>query len=211
MKTQIASIALALTTALTASNASALSISLDPYYSDFALTSYHADSSCDLWGKASSRESYDQITFNFSNQTSNYRVISWLDFNGDVKEYATLAPGQSFEVQTYEGHPWMVQDGRGDCLEVIENGAKLSYAAAPKPQVYPGTVDDYAHMYQVSGTWAYGGYLNMRTGPGMNYGKIAVLPEGYAVEVVKTSNGWGKIILPNGHSGWVSMKFMAAM
>ncbi|SNS61098.1 SH3 domain-containing protein [Antarctobacter heliothermus] len=211
MKTQIASIALALTAALTASNASALSISLDPYYSEFALTSHHADSSCHLWGKASSRHSQDQLTFNFVNHTSTYRVISWLDFHGDVKEYATLAPGQSVEIQTYEGHPWLIQDGRGDCLEVIENGAKLSYATTPKTQTYPGTPDDYAETYKVSGTWAYGGHLNMRTGPGKSYGRIAVLPEGYPVEVVKKSHGWGKIQLKNGHSGWVSMKFLAAM
>ena len=79
---------------------------------------------------------------------------SWPDFHGDVQEYATLAPGQSVEIQTYEGHPWMIQDGRGDCLEVIENGAKLTHAAAPRPQVYPGTPDGYAETYKVSGTWA---------------------------------------------------------
>lgn len=79
---------------------------------------------------------------------------SWPDFHGDVQEYATLAPGQSVEIQTYEGHPWMIQDGRGDCLEVIENGAKLTHAAAPRPQVYPGTPDAYAETYKVSGTWA---------------------------------------------------------
>jgi hypothetical protein len=211
MKTQIASIALALTTALTASNAAALSIEMNPYYSDIALTSPYADSTCDLWGKASSRHSQDQLTFNFINQTNTYRVISWLDFHGDVQEYATLAPGQSTEIVTYEGHPWLVQDGRGDCLEVIANGAKLAYAAPPKPQVYPSTPDPYAETYKVSGTKHYGGYLNMRTGPGMGYGKIAILPEGYSVDVVKTAHGWGQIQLNNGHTGWVSMKFLAAM
>jgi hypothetical protein len=211
MKTQLASIALALTTVLTASNAAALSIELNPHYSDIALTSPYSNSTCHLWGKASSRHSQDQLTFNFVNYTDTYRVISWLDFHGDVQEYATLAPGQSVEILTYEGHPWMVLDGRGDCLEVLENGANLPYAAPPRPQVYPGTPDVYETPYRVSGTQHYGGYLNMRTGPGMSYGKIAVLPEGYTVKVVKTSHGWGQIQLENGHTGWVSMKFLAPM
>ncbi len=104
----------------------------------------------------------------------------------------------------------MVQDGRGDCLEVIENGAHLAYAAPPKPKVYPGTVDTHVETYKVSGTRAYGGYLNIRKGPGMTYGKVAHLPEGYSVKVVKKSNGWAQIKLQNGHKGWVSMKFLAA-
>lgn len=210
MKTQIASIALALTTALIATNAAALSQELNPYYSDIALTNPYADSTCHLWGKASSRHSQDQLTFNFINQTNTYRIISWLDYQGDVQEYATLAPGQSTEIVTYEGHPWMVQDGRGDCMEVIRNGATLAHVAPPKPQVYPGTPDPYAETYKVSGT-QYGGYLNMRIGPGMGYGKIAVLPEGYLVDIVKTSHGWGQVRLKHGQTGWVSMKFLAAM
>ncbi len=205
MKTQIASIALAVTAALTGSNASALSIEQNPYYSDIPLTSYYADSTCQLWGKASSRESYDQLTFNFVNHTNSYRVISWLDFHGGVQEYATLAPGRSIEILTYEGHPWMIQDARGDCLEVIENGGKLAYVAPHKPKVEP-----YAETYKVSGTYAFGGYLNIRKGPGMSYGKVAHIPEGYSLKVMKQSGGWGQVKLQNGQTGWVSMKFLAA-
>jgi len=210
MKTQIATIALALTAALTGSTASALSIERNPYYADIPLTSHYADASCHLWGKVSSKDTYDQLTFNFINHTNSYRVISWLDFQGSVQEYATLAPGHSVEISTYDGHPWMIQDGRGDCLEVIRNGAKMAYVAPPKPKTYPGTYDGYADTYKVSGTKSYGGYLNIRKGPGMSYGKVAHLPEGYSVEVINKSNGWGQIKLQNGQTGWVSMKFLAA-
>ena len=209
MKTQIASIAFALATAFTASNASALSIEVNPYYSDIELTSNYQDSSCDLWGQVSSKRSYETLTFNFINHTGTYKIVSWLDHKGNAKEYATLRPGQSVEVETYEGHPWMIQDGRGDCLEVIKNNGKMAYKA-PKPQVYPGTMDDYVDTYKVSGTKRYGGYLNMRKGPSMQYGKIAKLPEGYSVEILKTSNGWAKIQLSSGHTGWVNVKFLKA-
>lgn len=112
MKTQIASIAFALVTALTASNASALSYSVAP--TDVELTSNYQDASCDLWGKVSSKRSNSYKPFVFYNDTSTYRIISWLDYNGDVKERATLRPGQYVEIDSYKGHPWMVQDGRGN-------------------------------------------------------------------------------------------------
>ena len=206
MKTKIVPAALALATALNAANAAALSIERNPYYVDMPLTAHYADSTCQLWGKVSSKQSYDQVTFNFVNHTNGYRVISWLDFDGYVQEYATLAPGRSIEISTYDGHPWLIQDGRGDCLEVIPNGGHMAYAEPPKPRDHDG----YAKSYKVSGTGKYGGYLNLRTGPGVHYGKITHLPEGYRVEVLKTSGGWGKVKLPNGQKGWVSMKFLAA-
>ena len=126
MKTQIISaVVLTAATLLNAASADALSISQNPYYYDVPLTAEYADSSCELWGKARSRQSHDQITFNFINHTSTYRIVSWLDFHGNVQEYAELAPGRSIELTTYEGHPWMIQDGRGDCMEVLQNGGHV--------------------------------------------------------------------------------------
>lgn len=207
MKTQLTALALAAATLLNAAGASALSISQNPYYYDIPLTAEYVDASCDLWGQVRSRRSHDQITYNFINHTSTWRVISWLDFHGQVQEYAELAPGRSIELVTYEGHPWMIQDGRGDCLEVLQNGG---YVADLKPIFYPE--DAYADTYKVHGTMKYGGYLNLRTGPSAKHGKIGKMPEGYQIEVLKRAkNGWAKIALPTGHVGWVNAKYLKAV
>ena len=205
MKTQIASLALAAATLLNVSSASALSISQNPYYYDIPLTAEYVDASCDLWGQVSSRRSHDQITFNFTNHTNTWRIVSWLDFNGHVKEYAELAPGRSIEISTYEGHPWMIQDGRGDCKEILQNGG---YVAELKPVFYPKD-DPHVKVVKVHSTNGYGGYLNLRTGPSVKHGKIGKLPEGYQIEVLKRAkNGWAKIELPTGHVGWVNAKYL---
>jgi uncharacterized protein YgiM (DUF1202 family) len=54
------------------------------------------------------------------------------------------------------------------------------------------------------------GSLNVRTGPGMQYGSIATLPFGFGVNMVaRNSQGnWILIALTNGVTGWVNVQFL---
>ncbi len=54
------------------------------------------------------------------------------------------------------------------------------------------------------------GSLNVRTGPGMQYGSIATLPFGFGVQMLgRNSQGnWIRIALTNGVTGWVNVQFL---
>ena len=54
------------------------------------------------------------------------------------------------------------------------------------------------------------GSLNVRTGPGMQFGSIATLPFGFGVNMVaRNSQGnWILIALTNGVTGWVNVQFL---
>ncbi|MBF0258361.1 MAG: TIGR04211 family SH3 domain-containing protein [Desulfamplus sp.] len=48
----------------------------------------------------------------------------------------------------------------------------------------------------------------MRTGPGVSYKIIAMLPSGDAVNMVEYGNEWAKIQTANGKEGWVLSRYM---
>ncbi|NLZ50044.1 MAG: SH3 domain-containing protein [Clostridiales bacterium] len=50
--------------------------------------------------------------------------------------------------------------------------------------------------------------LNVRSGPGTNYDSIHTLWQGNVVTVLEQSNGWYKIQLSNGKTGWVSGTYL---
>jgi len=51
--------------------------------------------------------------------------------------------------------------------------------------------------------------LNVRSGAGTNYGKIATVYKGNKVEIVTSSGNWLKIKLSNGKTGWASSKYIS--
>lgn len=54
------------------------------------------------------------------------------------------------------------------------------------------------------------GSLNVRTGPGMQYGSIATLPFGFGVNLVARNpvGNWVLIELTNGVTGWVNVTYL---
>ncbi|HCW03587.1 MAG TPA: hypothetical protein DGK91_03005 [Clostridium sp.] len=50
--------------------------------------------------------------------------------------------------------------------------------------------------------------LNVRTGPGTNYDSFHTLWQGNVITVIGESNGWYKIQLSNGKTGWVSSTYL---
>jgi len=74
---------------------------------------------CDSLGDERSRRSDVPISVTFRNRSEGMRGVMWIDFNGRPVEYATLAPGETFTINTYMTHPWMFTDGPGNCIEMF--------------------------------------------------------------------------------------------
>ena len=51
-------------------------------------------------------------------------------------------------------------------------------------------------------------YLNVRSGPGLDYAVCNVMSEGNSVVVIETQDGWHKIKRGNGSYGWVSADYI---
>ena len=51
-------------------------------------------------------------------------------------------------------------------------------------------------------------YLNVRSGPGMEFEPFTHLAYGDVVEMIGRSGGWVQIQLPNGETGWVGSSFL---
>ncbi|MCW3489452.1 CAP domain-containing protein [Dethiobacter alkaliphilus] len=52
------------------------------------------------------------------------------------------------------------------------------------------------------------GALNVRTGPGLNFSRIAIAHNGATLPVLVERNGWVQVQLPSGRYGWVSGNFV---
>lgn len=94
--------------------------------------------SCDTLGREVSRNSDTPVSMTFANRSEGYRSILWIDFNGQPKEYANLNPGESFSINTYLTHPWMITDGPGNCLEMFMPQLGVSQFNITAPNRYFG-------------------------------------------------------------------------
>ncbi len=50
--------------------------------------------------------------------------------------------------------------------------------------------------------------LNVRSGAGTNYAIIGKLYKGNSIDILSSSNGWYKVKLSNGSTGWVSSQYV---
>jgi VHL beta domain len=59
----------------------------------------------------------------FHNETSYATQIYWIDFDGFLKEYGLVQPGESVSYNTYIGHQWLVElyasEDRTECFGPI--------------------------------------------------------------------------------------------
>ncbi len=75
--------------------------------------------SCRKFGRVKSKNSNAAVSIRFTNRTSSYRSVMWLDDKGSPVHYKDLNPGESYVQQTFAGHPWMFTDGPGNCKEIF--------------------------------------------------------------------------------------------
>lgn len=65
---------------------------------------------------ARSGQSDQATTIRFVNDSGADKVVYWLNFDGLRVFYARLAPGESYDQQTFVSHPWVVtSDSYGTC------------------------------------------------------------------------------------------------
>ncbi len=93
---------------------------------------------CDIYRAQRSMNSDVPVTVTFQNQSGATRGVMWIDFNGRPVEYANLAPGQTFTINTFMTHPWMFTDGPGNCIEMFMPQPGVSNFAISAPNRYFG-------------------------------------------------------------------------
>ena len=59
------------------------------------------------------------MLFTFINNAAARLEIIWLDFNGKRQLYDVLSPGNSFSVDTYIGHYWLIASSGARCLSIL--------------------------------------------------------------------------------------------
>ena len=74
---------------------------------------------CGLFGNLKSVNSNQPITVTFVNRSGMFRHVDWIDYEGRPVSYKGLNPGESYIQQTYVGHPWMIANGPGDCIDIF--------------------------------------------------------------------------------------------
>ena len=75
-----------------------------------------------------SRASIEPAKLRFINESGATLVLQWIDFNGALKEYGTLAPGAEITQDTFITHPWIVAYGEGSCRQIFLPAPGVSVA-----------------------------------------------------------------------------------
>jgi hypothetical protein len=126
-------------------------------------------------------------TLTFINASQFTIRLEWADYGGELKEYATVEPGQSHRQPTYISHPWVATTMPGDCLAVYlprpgESQVVMNFAPIDDGEESDGgtrpPAGGAAQQLGVEGR-SFGGIV--RAGPGMEFAKVASLPEGAAL------------------------------
>ena len=65
-----------------------------------------------------SQQSQQKSVARFVNIGQRALKVFWLDYSGNRKFYANLHAGQSYQVNTFETHPWLIVDENNHCVGV---------------------------------------------------------------------------------------------
>jgi len=97
------------------------------------------------------------------------------------------------------------QVSRGDRVEVILTDGDWS-AINPPPETAAWISADYVSDSRVAAD-----RLNVRSGPGVAYGRLTRIPKGTEIEILEEKDGWIRIPVPEGTRLWVSARFLTGM
>lgn len=87
-----------------------------------ALTTLLQPRSCELESTLRSGPSLVATSINFENHTTQMVKVYWLDREGKRRPYSAILPGVGIEHPTYKGHPWLVANPAGECLDIYLPG-----------------------------------------------------------------------------------------
>ncbi|MDP8213908.1 MAG: SH3 domain-containing protein [Candidatus Euphemobacter frigidus] len=92
---------------------------------------------------------------------------------------------------------------RGEEVRVLLTDGEWC-AIVPPPGISAWVSNDYLHDGVVTGS-----RVNVRSGPGVSYGRLTFLRRGMSVKVLKERGGWAKIELPATGRLWVSARYIS--
>ena len=75
------------------------------------------------------------VKLGFKNDSSTRLDLAWVNYDGKLSFYKTLQPGQSYEQNTFETHPWVAVNPAGKILDLIkptkeDEGTQFIFAPA---------------------------------------------------------------------------------
>ncbi|MCW5842218.1 MAG: PD40 domain-containing protein [Caldilinea sp.] len=73
------------------------------------------------------------VMLRFVNNSAAMGFVYWLDFDNQLQEYAILAPGESYDQATFEGHQWEVYDANPQEVDDASTHLMISYTASAEP------------------------------------------------------------------------------
>ncbi|MCO5212373.1 MAG: hypothetical protein M9936_21960 [Caldilinea sp.] len=73
------------------------------------------------------------VMLRFVNNSDAMGFVYWLDFDNQLQEYAILAPGESYDQATFEGHQWEVYDANPQEVDDASTHLMISYTASAEP------------------------------------------------------------------------------
>lgn len=66
-----------------------------------------------------SKNSNEATKITFINSAGSDRILKWIDFNGKLQDYGRLSAGHQVTIDTYRTHPWVIETGSGNCMQVF--------------------------------------------------------------------------------------------
>ena len=76
--------------------------------------------SCNQRDYLKSGTSGSKVALSFHNAGDSPRKLDWIDYDGKNVLYATIAPGATYDQQTFASHLWELTDEAGDCKLIIK-------------------------------------------------------------------------------------------
>lgn len=74
-------------------------------------------------GKIKSVHAKKSTDIKLENKTNATVTVYWLDYEGERKRYGKIKPSESFSVQTFETHPWLLADKKDKGLAIFVAGS----------------------------------------------------------------------------------------
>lgn len=90
------------------------------------------DATCPDPRQFASPESHEMARIEFANRSDIAISIYWIDFAGQLVEYAATLPGESVTLDSYVGHAWLAKDFNGTC----HGGVLAVTAANPRYELF---------------------------------------------------------------------------
>ena len=74
------------------------------------------EATCESLKGVASPASTQKVRVVFVSRADHTRSLYWLDFEGHRKLYTHLKPGETYEVDSFVGHAWVMLDRRRHCV-----------------------------------------------------------------------------------------------